>query len=87
MEKVKKYYLINDYLVGKEDSGKYYLYQDGEWRTDDKCEIMDRLLGYDPTEPPDSPYGFGNSSIMNEIRKISEEEAYELIQKKKIDAT
>ncbi len=85
MEMAKKYYLINDYLVGKMESGEYYLYQDGEWKADDKCEIMDRLHGYDPTEPPDSPYAFGNSSIMNEIREISEKEAYELIQKS--DAT
>lgn len=83
----KKYYLINDSLVGKMESGGYYLYQDGEWKADDKCEIMDRLHGYDPSEPPDSPYGFGNSSIMNEIREISEEEAQELIQKKDSDAT
>ncbi|MCC8196542.1 MAG: hypothetical protein LIO49_07070 [Ruminococcus sp.] len=48
---------------------------------------MDRLYGYDPSESPDSPYGFGNSSIMNEIREISEEEAQEFIQKKHSDAT
>lgn len=69
------------------ESGRYYLYQDGEWKADDKCEIMDRLYGYDPSESPDSPYGFGNSSIMNEIREISEEEAQEFIQKKHSDAT
>ena len=37
--------------------------------------ILDRLVGYDSFEPPGSPYGIGCMSVMDEIEKISEEEA------------
>ena len=40
---------------------------------------MDRLVGYDPSEPPDSPYRFGNGSIMAQMDEISYERAKELI--------
>ena len=37
--------------------------------------IMDRLVGFDPYEPSDSPYGIGNTSVMDEIDEITYEEA------------
>ncbi len=40
---------------------------------------MDRLMGYDPTEPPGSPYAMMNSSVMDEIEEISEEKAKEFL--------
>ena len=35
-------------------------------------------MGYDPTEPPGSPYAIGNMSIMDEIEEITSEKAMEL---------
>ena len=72
------YYLILDSLVGKQENGSYYLFKDDKWCPDTRNSIMDRLMGYDPTEPPGSPYGFGSGSIMDEIEEISYEKAMEL---------
>ena len=73
------YYLILERIVGKQENGVYYLFEDGEWQIDRRCMIMDRLMGYDPSEPPGSPYGIGNGAIMDEIEDISYERAMELI--------
>ena len=73
------YYLILERIVGKQENGVYYLFEDGEWQIDRRCVIMDRLMGYDPSEPPGSPYGIGNLSIMDEIEEITCEKAMELI--------
>ena len=70
-----RYYLILGRRLGKKDGGKYFLLKDGAWEQDNNNEIMDRLMGYDPSEPPGSPYGIGNTSIMNEIEEISYEQA------------
>ena len=35
-------------------------------------------VGYDPSEPPGSPYGFGNGSVMAEMDEIPYEKAIEL---------
>ena len=69
------YYLIFGRRLGKKDGGKYFLLKDGAWEQDNNNEIMDRLMGYDPSEPPDSPYGIGNTSIMDEIEEITYEQA------------
>ena len=73
------YYLILERIVGKQENGVYYLFKNGEWQIDRRCVIMDRLMGYDPSEPPGSPYGIGNLSIMDEIEEITCEKAMELI--------
>ena len=73
------YYLILERIVGKQENGVYYIFEDGEWQIDRRCMIMDRLMGYDPSEPPGSPYGIGNLSIMDEIEEITCEKAMELI--------
>ena len=74
-----KYYLIWDQLVGKMENGQYYLFENGEWNVDKECIVSDHLVGYDPSEPPDSPYGFGDESIMDEIDEITCEEAMKRI--------
>ena len=48
------------------------------WGFDDKHEISDRIIGYEPGE--DLGWGIGNTEIMKEIRSISREEAMRLIQ-------
>ena len=79
------YYLILDTIPGKrekeENRIRDYLFQDGRWVPDTERAIKDRLMGYDPCEPPDSPYGIGNPEIMREIKTISGADAMRLIQK------
>ncbi len=70
-----RYYLILGRWLGKKDGGKYFLLKDGAWEQDNNNEIIDRLMGYDPSEPPDSPYGIGNTSIMVEIEEITYKQA------------
>ena len=73
------YYLIWNWLVGKQEDGQCYLFRDGKWTVDTESVIRDRLVGYDPSEPPGSPYGFGNGSVMAEMDEITYEKAMELI--------
>lgn len=76
---MKKYYLILERTVGKqEENGWYYIFKNGEWQWDANNEIFERLIGYDPSEPPDSPYGIGCTDILDEIEEISHEKAMEL---------
>ena len=70
-----KYYLILKQTVGKEEDGKYYLFQDGSWEPDTNWVIMDRLMGFDPSEPPDSPYRIGCTDVLEQIEDISMEKA------------
>ena len=74
-----KYYLIQGRLLGKKESGGYYLYKEGKWHPDKENAIMDRLWGYDPSEPPGSPYVIGNTSIMDEIEEIQFDRAREYL--------
>ena len=79
MKSSATYYLIWHSVVGKQESGRYYIFRNGQWEPDNKSMIMDRLVGYDPSEPPGSPYGFGNGSVMAEMDEISQVEAMKLI--------
>ena len=78
MNENAKYYLILDAIIGKKEIGRFFLFRNGEWNPDTENMIMDRLVGYDPYEPPGSPYGFGNGSVMDEMEEISSEKAAEL---------
>ena len=84
MKKIS-YYLIERYLLGKEEEdeggSKYYLWQDGRWVPDQKSVIFGYFMGFDPTESEDSPYAVGNTSIMDEIEEITEEQAQEIMEK------
>ena len=79
MEKNTKYYLLYDHLLGKEEYGEYFIYKDKQWISDNENIIMDHLMGYDPGEPSDSPYGIGCTDIMDEIKEITLEKAMELM--------
>ena len=70
-----RYYLILNRIIGKQEGEKYYIHKQGEWVPDKDFMIMDRLMGYDPSEPPGSPYGIGNTDIMDEIEEITLERA------------
>ena len=73
------YYLILNRQLGKEEDGKYYLYTNGSWVPDTKSTILGRLMGFDPSEPADSPYAMGNMDIMDTIELITEQQAREFI--------
>ena len=68
------YYLKDRGMYGRSEDGKYYLLNGKRWEEDKESAIRDRLMGYDPYEPPGSPYGFGSLSVMDSIEEISEEE-------------
>ena len=78
MNEKTKYYLIWEHLAGKEEDKEFYLFRNGEWIPDTENVIMDHLMGYDPSEPPDSFYGIFNQSIMDEIDEITYEEAVKI---------
>ena len=78
MSENTQYYLIKDSLVGKKENGLYWLFRDNKWVWDNENVIMDRLWGYDPYEPSDSPYAMGSMSVMDELDTISYEKAMEL---------
>ena len=75
------YYLIKNIIVGKRECNgeRDYLFECGRWLTDAGSVISDHLVGFDTSEPEESPYRFGNTSVMMEMKEISEEEAMKLI--------
>lgn len=73
------YYLILDRQLGKKEDNDCYLFENSTWVRDIYNEINDRLIGYDPSEDFDSPYKIGCTSIMDEIKEISEERAMQII--------
>ena len=74
-----EYYLILNRIVGKKENDRYYIFRDGGWQPDTENMILDRVFGYDPTEDENSPYAMFNTSIMEELEKISYEEAMKRI--------
>ena len=80
MEKETVYFLIRKNQLGKRaDDNNYYLFINGEWKKDEEWLILGMLGGYDASEPEGSPYGWGSTSIMDEIEKISKEEAEKIM--------
>ena len=86
MEKKTIYYLIRGRIIGKREWDSHftdYLFKEGEWVPDRDCIILDHLMGYDPYEPPDSPYVIGNLDIMDKIEEISYSDVQRLIEEAK----
>jgi hypothetical protein len=77
------YYRINDLdLLGKEEDYVPYLYKPGKgWVVDNDNVLMDRIMGFDESEPAKSPYKTGNISIMELVEEISQQEAEKIIAK------
>lgn len=76
------YYWINDLkVIAKRDDSVSYLYDMAkkEWVRDMNRYLMDRIMGYDRSEPADSPYGIGSSDMMDRVEEISEDKAFEMI--------
>ncbi|MCR4904054.1 MAG: hypothetical protein K6A23_14445, partial [Butyrivibrio sp.] len=59
------------------DAFSDYIFMNGKWMEDKDYIIQDHLVGYDSSEPDDSPYDIGNSSVVIEMKEISKEEAFE----------
>ena len=78
-----EYYLIRESIAGKYEGGRYYIHDQGRWVPDDRSMIFERLIGFDRSEPSDSPYAVGNPDIIDEIRKISYEELVRFIGRKR----
>ena len=76
---VKYYRIIPLNQIGRKTESGYELYRNGQWEQDREYLISDRLMGYDPSEPPGSPYGIGNTEIMREIEEMTAEEAEKYI--------
>ena len=79
VDKNTKFYLIYDHILGKEEDGRYFLYKNKQWMPDSEYMIMDHLMGYDPGELSDSPYGIYCTDIMEEIKEISYKKAVEIM--------
>lgn len=78
------YYRIKDTnMIAKGYAFTYWIYRNGEWEKDTRNMVSDMIYGFDPSEPEDSPYGFGDTTIMDEIEQISYEEAMEYINKQR----
>lgn len=75
------YYRIKDLdMLGKEEDYVPYLYKPGKgWVVDNDNVLMDRIMGYDDSEPANSPYKIGNSSTMDLVEEISEKSAEKFI--------
>jgi len=72
---VKFYKILDKNLLAKLDNNVPYLLIDGQWIVDKDSILMDRLVGYDKSEPDDSPYKFGNTDMLDRVEHITEEEA------------
>ena len=73
------YYLIRGRRLGMARDDGYFLFDNGEWKADERNVILDHLVGFDPTD--DSFYGFGNVQIMDEMEEITEEQAIAFMQR------
>ncbi len=75
------YRILDKKLVGRRDGmSECFVYDNIKgWIPDADHIIMDRIMGYDDSEEPGSPYRMGNSDMMSRIKEITEEEANKII--------
>ena len=82
-----KYLLLGDEyktLFVEDDEQLYsirYDFKSGEWRPGGN-ELFNSRVGFDSSEPIDSPYRYGNSDCLKEIKVIAKEEAEAFISQK-----
>lgn len=80
-----KFYLINGNKLSYTDGKESFEYKNNEWIKINNSEIISRLIGYDPSEPSDSPYAIGNTDIMESIKELTLEQVIESFGKSVID--
>ena len=44
------YYLIRERRLGKAQDDGYFLFDNGEWKADERNVILDHIMGFDPTD-------------------------------------
>lgn len=79
-----KYLLMGPHLyVERDDQYKSIRYSssEGKW-VNGNHELSDSRVGFDPSEPEDSPYRYGNASCMDDIIEVTKEEAEKFIDQK-----
>ncbi len=78
-EKKVVYYLLWERVVAKREKRKEsyndYLFKNARWVKDEENIIMNHLVGFDASEPEDSPYRYGSTSVLMEMDEISEKDA------------
>lgn len=76
-EKDCKFYLVENNRLFCTYNNETYELKNNEWLKANNNEITDRLMGYDSSEPSDSPYAIGNTDIMSSIKELTLEETIE----------
>lgn len=51
----------------------------------DLFRLLGILIGFDETEPSDSPYGIGNTDVMEDAKELTEDDFFASISKDKED--
>ncbi|MDE5892687.1 MAG: hypothetical protein K2H45_07185 [Acetatifactor sp.] len=84
MGRMDGYFEIIDLsMIAKIEEHIPYIYDSQQgWIVDKEFILLDRIMGYDASEPKGSPYKFGNLDMLERVRKISREEAEKRISKK-----
>ncbi len=72
-----KFYLVENNRLFCTYNNETFELKDNEWIKANNNEITDRLMGYDSSEPSDSPYDIGNIDIMSSIKELTLEETIE----------
>ena len=72
-----KFYLVENNRLFCVINNQTFELINNEWSNSSNNEIMDRILGYDSSEPSDSPYAIGNTDIMSSIKELTLEETIE----------
>ena len=67
-----KFYLVLEKRLFCQVNNKTYEYVDGKWIDGDWREVKDRLMGYDPSNNE-----IGNTDVLSEIQKLSQEQVAE----------
>lgn len=77
MGRMDGYFEIIDLnMIAKIEEHIPYIYDSQQgWIVDKEFILLDRIMGYDASEPKGSPYKFGNLDMLERVRKISREEA------------
>ena len=73
-DKTSYYWIKDQNRFGKREGSQFYLSQDGKQIPDDEFTFLGKLLGYDKSEPDDSPYKMGSTSVLETITVLTEEE-------------
>ena len=76
-EKDCKFYLVENNRLFCTCNNETFELKNNEWIKANNNEITERLMGYDSSEPSDSPYAIGNTDIMSSIKELTLEETIE----------